>query len=170
MRTRNEDERREARVRLAFRLQTKHDIAWAEVAQLMGLSEKTYRDRIRRLGLKDPGLNRPSGAESALQRLQTELNKLIDGEDLPDKSKAEALMALAKAVKTVGDLASEAAPSDQDHNNGPVLSLSEVRQAVARIDRRIEELAQRRARETLGGGLDATTDNGGGTRMADPGA
>lgn len=135
----------------------------------MGLSEKTYRIRIRRLGFDDQEINKPSSSESAFQRLQSELNKLIDGDELPDKSKAEALMALAKAVKTVGELASETAPSEQSRETCAVVSLSEIRRALAHIDRRIDELAQRRAREILGRGLDATTDHGGGMRMADPG-
>ncbi|NKB82961.1 hypothetical protein [Brucella grignonensis] len=169
MKTRKIDECREARIRLAFRLQMKHDIASADVAQMMGLSEKTYRIRIRRLGLDDQEINKPSSSESAFQRLQSELNKLIDGDELPDKSKAEALMALAKAVKTVGELASETASSEQSRETCAVVSLSEIRRALTHIDRRIDELAQRRARKILGRGLDATTDHGGGMRMADPG-
>ncbi|MBV2142636.1 hypothetical protein KUG47_03870 [Falsochrobactrum sp. TDYN1] len=164
------DERREARVRLAFRLQMKHAIEIAQIAEVLGLSEKGYRDRVRRLKLEADKLNMPTAADHALERLQAELRKLIEGEELPDKSKAEALMALARAVKTVGELASETGSSRQEENAGTVVSLSELRQVLARIDRRIEELAQRRAREILGGGLDAKADIGGGKRMADKGA
>lgn len=91
--------------------------------------------------------------------MQAELNKLIDGDDLPDKSKAEALMALAKAVKTVGELVAETQTAEGDTVTS-VASLHEVRQALIRIDRRIEDLAQRRARDILGRGLDAKSDNG----------
>lgn len=170
LKTRKIDECREARVRLAFRLQMKHAVAVNEIAQVMGCSERQYLYWLKCLGLDEQIFTKPSGTESALQRLQSELNKLIDGDELPDKSKAEALMALAKAVKTVGELASETAPSGQDHDTGAVVSLSEINRALALIDRRIDELAQRRAQEILGRGLDATTDNGGGMRMADQGA
>lgn len=170
LKTAKGDERREARVRLAFRLQMKHAIEAAQIAEVLGLSEKGYRDRIRRLQLETDSRNMPSATEYALQRLQAELRKLIEGEELPDKSKAEALMALARAVKTVGELASETGSSSDEGERGAVVSLSELRQVLARIDRRIEELAQRRAREILGGGLDAKTDISGGKRMADKGA
>ena len=119
----------------------------------MGISEKNYRDRLKRHGFLEKMHSKPSATESALQRLQAELNKLIDGDELPDKSKAEALMALAKAVKTVGDLATETETTTVD-NAASVVSLHEVRQALIRIDRRIEDLAQRHAREIVERGLD----------------
>jgi len=169
LKTQKIDECREARVRLAFCLQMKHGITLSDMSQLMGISEKNYRDRLKRLGFLEQMHNKPSATESALQRLQAELNKLIDGDELPDKSKAEALMALAKAVKTVGDLATETETTTVD-NAGSVVSLHEVRQALIRIDRRIEDLAQRHAREIVERGLDAKSDNGSGSRMADQGA
>jgi hypothetical protein len=101
--------------------------------------------------------------------LRTELNKLIDGEELPDKNKAEALMALAKAVKTVGELAVETGAAEVD-GGALAPSLHEARQALARIDRRIDELAKRRAQEILGRGLDAKSDHDSGKRMAAQGA
>lgn len=169
MKTQNGDECREARVRLAFRLQMKHDITLADIAQVMGVSEKSYSDRLKRLGFLEQMHSKPSATESALQRFQAELNKLIDGDELPDKSKAEALMALAKAVKTVGDLATETETTTVD-NAASVASLHEVRQALIRIDRRIEDLAQRHAREIVERGLDAKSDNGSGSRVADQSA
>jgi hypothetical protein len=169
LKTRKIDECREARVRLAFRLQMKHDVAVIEIAQLMGCSERQYLYWLKCLGLDEQIFTQPSGTESALQRLQAELNKLIDGDELPDKSKAEALMALAKAVKTVGELAAETgAPEEGGAASGA--SLHEVRRIMTRIDRRIDQLAKRRAQEILGRGLDATADNRSGMRMADPGA
>ncbi|MFD1197650.1 hypothetical protein ACFQ3K_04820 [Brucella gallinifaecis] len=153
------DECREARVRLAFRLQKKHDIAVAEIVGVMGCSEKQYLHWLKGIGLDENALIKPSAADTALQRLQSELNKLIDAEELPEKGKAEALMALAKAVKTVGELATETGVSEVEDDTSKV-SLVKVRQALARIDRRINELAKRHARELLGRGLDAKSDNG----------
>ncbi|WP_247875225.1 hypothetical protein [Ochrobactrum sp. Marseille-Q0166] len=169
LKTRKNDERREAQVRLAFRLQMKHDVAVAEIAQVMGCTEKQYLHWLKGVGLDEKNLIKPSATDTALQRLQTELNKLIDAEELPDKGKAEALMALAKAVKTVNELVSETEISETDIG-ASVASLAEVRQALIRIDRRIDELAKRRAQEFLERGLDAQSDNGRGQRMAAQGA
>jgi len=159
------DERREARVRLAFCLQMKHDIVSAEIAEVMGSTEKQYLHWLKVIGLDEEALIKPSATDTALQRLQSELNKLIDAEELPDKGKAEALMALAKAVKTVGELATETGAVETSNDTG-LVSLVEVKAALARIDRRINELAKRRAREILGGGLDAKSDHGGEQRVA----
>ena len=159
MKTQKLDERREARVRLAFCLQMKHDIALAEVVELMGCTEKQYLQWLKLIGLDEKTLIKSSATDTALQRLQSELNKLIDADELPDKGKAEALMALAKAVKTVGELAIETNAVETSNDTG-LVSLGEVKAALARIDRRINELAKRRAREILGGGLDAKSDHG----------
>jgi len=165
LKTQKIDERREARVRLAFCLQTKHDIALADIVELMGCTEKQYLQWLKLIGLDEKALIKPSAADTALQRLQSELNKLIDAEELPDKGKAEALMALAKAVKTVGELSTETGAVETSNDTG-LVSLVEVKAALARIDRRINELAKRRAREILGGGLDAKSDHGVEQRVA----
>lgn len=165
MKTQKIDERREARVRLAFCLQMKHDIASADIVELMGCTEKQYLQSLKLIGLDEKTLIKPSATDTALQRLQSELNKLIDADELPDKGKAEALMALAKAVKTVGELATETGGAEASENTQQV-SLVDVKAALARIDRRINELAKRRAREILGGGLDAKSDHGVEQRVA----
>ena len=159
------DERREVRVRLAFCLQMKHDIVSAEIAEVMGSTEKQYLQWLKVIGLDEKASIKPSAADTALQRLQSELNKLIDAEELPDKGKAEALMALAKAVKTVGELSTETGAVETSNDTG-LVSLVDVKAALARIDRRINELAKRRAREILGGGLDAKSDHGVEQRVA----
>lgn len=169
MKTRKIDECREARVRLAFRLQMKHDILSADMAQLMGCTEKQYGHWLKGAGFDEKALIKPSVTDTALQRLQTELNKLIDAEELPDKGKAEALMALAKAVKTVGELVTETETSETS-TEASVVTLGDVRQALDRIDRRIDDLAERRAREILERGADAQSDHGCGQRMVIEGA
>jgi len=72
-------------------------------------------------------------------------------------------------VKTVGELATETGASEVG-GGALVPSLHEARQALARIDRRIDELAKRRAQEILGRGLDAKSDHDSGKRMAAQGA
>ncbi|WP_433849294.1 hypothetical protein [Brucella pseudogrignonensis] len=169
LKTRKIDERRQAQIRLAFRLQMKHDITKAEIVQLMGCSEKQYLHWLKGVGLDENALIKPSVTENALQRLQAELNKLIDAEELPDKGKAEALMALAKAVKTVGELATEAETSEVNPE-ASFVCLDDVKETLIRIDRRIDELAEIRAWEILERGPDAKSDNSSGQRMAAQGA
>jgi hypothetical protein len=163
--------RSEARIRLAYGLQTTHGIDSAEMAEVLGYSLDNYLVRLRRLQLVTPSgatLKPQVKADPALERLQTELKRLLDAEELPDKGKAEALMALARAVKTVGELSAEAtAPARSEESS--TVSVNEARQALLRIDRRIEELAKRRAREILGRGLDANAGDGGGGGVAAPG-
>lgn len=159
--------RSEARIRLAHALQTGHGIDPAEMARVLNLSLPRYLARLRQLKL-DAAKPAASPEVAALQRLQAELKRLLEAEELPDKGKAEALMALARAVKTLGELSSET-PPPAAVEAGPV-GLAQGRDALQRINRRIEELAQKRARELLGGGLDAPADAGGGRGMAAEGA
>ncbi|GEM_PF-673552 len=164
--------RSEARIRLAYALQVTHGIDTAEMAEVLGYSLDNYLVRLRRLqlvGASGAALKPQAKADPALERLQTELKRLLDAEELPDKGKAEALMALARAVKTVSELSAEAAVPARSEENSTV-SVNEARQALVRIDRRIEELAKRRAREILGRGLDANAGDGGGGGVASPGA
>lgn len=159
--------RSEARIRLAHAIQTGHGVDPADMAQLLDLSPEAYRTRLRRLKL-DIAAPAATPEALALARLQAELKRLLEAEELPDKGKSEALMALARAVKTLGELSSETAPPVPPEI-GPV-SLAEGRQALQRINRRIEDLAQKRARERLGGGSVLSADAGGGAGMAADGA
>ncbi len=162
---------RNERIRLAYQLQMRHGIAAGDLAAILGLSEEGYHLRLRRLKFIGDEPTQPQRpADSAFERLQVELQRLLHGEELPDKSKAEALMALARAVKTVGELTPEGGGQDTGRDMIVRPDVKEVRQALARIDRRIEELAEKRAREILGGGLGVPTDIGGGGRMAATGA
>ena len=125
---------------------------------MLALSPEKYLAAIRRLGPDDGDIRGQSPTAVVLDRLQLELKRLIEGEELPDKGKAEALMALARAVKTVGELASEVVrPPERDNRTA---SVTEIRQVLSRIDRRIDELANRRAQAMLGGGFDAGTTDG----------
>ncbi|ABX61675.1 MULTISPECIES: hypothetical protein [Brucella] len=161
---------RHERIRLAYQLQVRHGITAEDLAKILGLSEERYDLWLRRLkctGSEAKAPQRP--IEGAFERLQAELQRLLDGEQLPDKSKAEALMALAKAVKTVDELTAESTTTETGREIATP-DIKEVRQALARIDRRIEELAEKRAREILGGGPGVSADIGSARRMADPGA
>lgn len=161
----------EVRVRRAHALQVAHGIDIADMAEAMGLSLTNYIARLNRLQLDiNTVTNRElRKVDPALERLQTELKRLLDAEELPDKSKAEALMALARAVKTVNELSAESsAPAARTEEKAA--DVNGTRQALLRIDRRIDELAKKRAREIMERGLDAKATDKGGGRMADPGA
>lgn len=162
-----------ARILLAHRLQKQHGIAAEDMARILAISLEKYLAEIERLGPDEAEPKaQPTQSPTAmvLDRLQSELKRLIEGEELPDKGKAEALTALARAVKTVGELVSEAGQLSPPERENKTESAANIRQVLSRIDRRIDELANKRAQAMLGGGFDAKTTNGGGGRMADPGA
>ncbi len=161
----------EARVRRAHELQVAYGIDIAIMAEVMGLSLNNYLQRLRRLQLDGAVQSETERrtTDPALERLQMELKRLLDAEELPDKSKAEALMALARAVKTVNELSAESSvPAERTEEKAA--DVNETRQALLRIDRRIDELAKKRAREIMERGLDAKATDEGGGGMADPGA
>ncbi|MHC5230908.1 hypothetical protein [Brucella sp. LJL56] len=161
--------RGEARIRTAHRLQIAHGIDPADMAELLSVSVSQYLNRLNRLNLACSSAAPDSDKrtrDAILERLQAELKRLLDGEDLPDKSKSEALMALARAVKSVGELTAEERPTSQSPAGGAVASLGETRKALMRISRRINELAESRAREILDGGPDAAASGSSGGGVA----
>lgn len=163
-------DRAETRIRLGHQLQILHGIDVGDMAEVLGLSLKTYQTRLRLLKLDTVEKSvEQRQVDPALERLQTELNRLLDAEELPDKSKAEALMALARAVKTVNELAAETVTVTREAGETQA-DVNQTRQALVRINRRIDELAKTRARHIMERGLDAKTTDSGGGGMADPGA
>ncbi|WP_247881997.1 hypothetical protein [Brucella intermedia] len=174
--------RGEARLRLAHQLQVAHGIDPADIALLLSVPVSQYLNRLNRLNLDCSSAAADSQVktrDAILARLQAELERLLDGEDLPDKSKSEALMALARAVKSVGELTAEdksVGPSGPSGPSGPLFagrtaaSLSDTRRALMRISRRINELAESRAREILDGRPDAAASGSSGGGMAVSGA
>jgi len=150
--------RGEARIRLAHQLQTAHGIDPVDMADLLSVPVSQYLNRLNRLNLACSSVAADSEKrtrDAILERLQAELKRLLEGEDLPDKSKSEALMALARAVKSVSELTAEEKAPSQPPAGRAVASLSETRKALMRISRRINELAESRAREILDGRPDA---------------
>ncbi len=159
----------EARIRLAHQLQVAYGIDPADIAELLSISVSQYLNRLNRLNLVSSSAapdSEKNTRDAILERMQIELKRLLDGENLPDKSKSEALMALARAVKSVGELTAEEKPVGRSSSGAAVASLGETRKALTRISRRINELAERRAREILDGRPDAATSGGGGGGVA----
>ena len=165
--------RGEARIRLAHQLQIAHGIDPADMAELLSVSVSQYLNRLSRLNLACSSAqvdSQKAAHDAILERLQAELKRLLEGGDLPDKSKSEALMALARAVKSVGELTSEERGTSQPSAGRVVASLGDTRKALMRISRRINELAESRAREILDGRPDAAASGSGGGGVAVPGA
>ncbi|QPB10646.1 hypothetical protein [Bacteriophage sp. 103231] len=165
--------RGEARIRLAHQLQIAHGIDPADMAELLSVSISQYLNRLNRLNLACSSVAADSEKrtrDAILERLQAELKRLLDGEDLPDKSKSEALMALARAVKSVGELTAEEKPVSQPPSGIAVASLGETRKALMRISRRIDELAESRAREIMDSRPDAAARGSSGGGVAVSGA
>ena len=129
-------------------MQVAHGIDPADIALLLSVPVSQYLNRLNRLNLDCSSAVADSQVktrDAILARLQAELERLLDGEDLPDKSKSEALMALARAVKSVGELTAEdksAGPSGPLFAGCTAASLSDTRRALMRISRRINELAR----------------------------
>lgn len=165
--------RGEARIRLAHQLQIAHGIDPADMAELLSVSVSQYLNRLNRLNLAcssavpDPA---KKTHDAILERLQTELKRLLEAGDLPDKSQSEALMALARAVKSIGELSAEDKPNVQPASGREAASLSDTRKALTRISRRIDEIAERRARQILDGRSDAPASGNSGGRVAVSGA
>nr|WP_247886259.1 hypothetical protein [Brucella intermedia] len=146
---------------------------------MLSVPVSQYLNRLNRLNLDCSSAAADSQVktrDAILARLQAELERLLDGEDLPDKSKSEALMALARAVKSVGELTAEDKSAGPSGPSGPLFagrtatSLSDTRRALMRISRRINELAESRAREILDGRPDAAASGSSGGGMAVSGA
>ncbi|PYE88380.1 hypothetical protein [Phyllobacterium leguminum] len=153
-----------ARNHAGYRLTCKYSVPHADIAFLLGMKEKNYLTRLRRLGI-DADVNttqRLPGLEEILARIRAELMRLTEEGRVPDKGAVDALVSLARALKTVIELEREnIAPPVAD--TGPAsVSPEELREALARIDRRIDELANLRAAEIIQRRLDGSHNNGSG--------
>ncbi|WP_420959896.1 hypothetical protein [Brucella sp. IR073] len=159
-----------ARIHAGHRVVLKYGVPHVEIAALLNIKESTYLRGLRRLGLDhDPGerADRLPDMEEILARIRTELMRLTEGGKVPDKGAVDALVSLAKALKTIVDLEresdmrpAEAAPAE--------IKPAELREALALIDRRIDELATLRAAEIIHRGIDQGDADRAGEGMAHP--
>lgn len=141
-----------AKLRAACRMQQRYNIASAEMAAVLGISEVIYRKRLLQLGFDISNMENPFGlygeAAGIMVKLQTELARLANDSGMPDKSTADALTALARTVKTVVELMREGA-SEVDMATKTTENSGDIGAALHKIDRRINELAEVRAAEIL---------------------
>lgn len=155
-----------SQLRVCQSVQMRYGVPAREMAAVLCLKEEQYRNKLRKLGLTPD----PSAFEFDLRRdateivvkIQSELGRLAREDGLPDKGAADALTALARTVKTVGELLKESEGIDSravpkgEATDG--LDMNRMRTALQRVERRIEELAQKRANEILDRRSESQTD------------
>ncbi|GAB1581387.1 hypothetical protein [Phyllobacterium phragmitis] len=145
------------RARAGYHVTRKYGVPHADIAFLLNIEEKTYLRRLRLSGF-DPDAairsDRLPDMEGILANIRTELLRLTEGGKVPDKGAADALTSLARALKTVIELARESTPPPAMETAPATVTPEELREALARIDRRINELADSRAAEIIRRRLD----------------
>jgi len=140
------------RRRCAFELCQDRGISAAEMAPLFGLDEQQFLRALKRDGLSFDELEKKSRqlrlAERIMKVLQKEVEALTTlGDGALSKTKLEALAQLARTIERVGDLQEKFAVERLSVSVG--LNADELRTVLTRIDERINELADMRARELV---------------------
>jgi hypothetical protein len=141
------------RRRSAYVLCREHGIAPCEAAPLLGLTEEQFLRAIRRDGLSVDDLRQGNSqlrtARKIMKLLRRELETLCAIEnEISSKARLEALALLARTIDKVSDL-QEKFDTARVRSSGS-LPPDELRAVLKRIDERINELAQIRARELVG--------------------
>lgn len=141
------------RLCMAYALQKRFRISEAQFAPVLGISVNTYQKRLKRAGLSliaDAAQHSLFDTDDILTKINAELLRFSQLDGLPDKAAVDALTGLAKAVKTISELAKEtginSVPAFQaDNNSASGVKPEDVREALSLIDRRIIQLAADRA-------------------------
>lgn len=135
------------RLLVAHRLQRHFAIAAQDMAILLGVTVDAYYKRLKKAGLDIAATDLPTlDIDDILMKINAELQSFSKAEGLPDKSAVDALAALAKAVKSISELAKETRadrlPDEREtqSDNGGVKP-EEVREALSLINRKIAELS-----------------------------
>lgn len=141
------------RRRSAYALCREYGIAPGEAAPLLGLTEKQFLSGIQRDGLSADELRRGNSqlraARKIMRLLRRELETLAASENgISGKARLDALALLARTIDKVSDLQEKFDTARTQSSSG--LTPDELRAALKRIDERINELANIRARELVG--------------------
>ncbi|PRD45793.1 hypothetical protein C5748_01170 [Phyllobacterium phragmitis] len=161
-----------------YRLHGKYGVPHAEIAFVLGVEERIYLNRLRRGGI-DPDMTKraddlPLDVEEILANIRNELVRLTEGGKVPDKAAVDALGSLARALKAFIELARENTVQPAPAADPVAVKPEELRDALARIDRRINELADVRAAEIIQrrheGQFEGQSGDGGGQGVVLPGA
>ena len=161
------------RRRSAVALCRDYGISSAEIAPLFGEDEAQFLRALKRNGLSGGEFEQKSRqlrlAEKIMNLLQKEVEALTAlEEDSLSKTKLDTLALLARTIEKVGDLQERFAAVRLEAVGG--LSTDELRNVLTRIDERIDELAEMRARELVQIQSQRTGVESGGPGMDDPGA
>lgn len=160
------------RRRSAFALCREYGISAGEVAPVLGVTEPQFLRALRRDGLSFSEMQQGTRQLRIAQRIMELLRKELDTlsafeKDVSSKTRLDALAQLARTIERVSDL-QERFAAERAHAVGG-LNPDELRAVLKRIDERIDELAEIRARELVrkefkqpGGGCSRTgVDNPG---------
>jgi hypothetical protein len=162
------------RAHAGYRLHLRYGVPHADIAFLLKVKERSYLNRLNREGIDPHAAGRldglPVDIEEILANIRNELARLTEGGKVPDKGAADALTALARALKTVIELARESTPRPVAEAAPAAVSTEELSEALARIDRRIDELANLRAAEIVRRRLERPAGDGADTGVVLPGA
>ncbi len=140
------------RRRCAFALCRDYGISANEIAPILNVTEEQFLRGLHRDGLSfiemQQGSRQLRIAQKIMGLLQREIETLSSlSEDTFSKARLDAMVLLARTIERVGDL-QERFAAERSQNVGG-LNADELRAVLKRIDERIDELADNRARELV---------------------
>lgn len=140
------------RRRTAFTLCREHGIALSEMAIVLGISEESFLLGLQRSNLSADEFQRSSGdlrlIRSIMELMRCELERLATSANGPwSKARLDALAQMARTMDLLSDMQERFAAARPQAHGG--LTTDELRAALTRIDERINELANIRARELV---------------------
>lgn len=140
------------RRRSAFALCRDHGISAAEIVPVLGVDEQQFLRGLERDGLSLREMQQGNRQLRIAQRIMDLLRKELDTlsaleEETSSKTRLDALALLARTIERVSDLQERFAAERAQTVGG--LSADELRAVLKRIDERIDELADIRARELV---------------------
>jgi len=140
------------RRRSAFALCREYGISAAEIAPLLGVDEQKFLRGLKHDGLSYSDMQHGNSqlrlAQWIMDLLRKELETLSSlDEEVSVKARLDALALLARMIERVSDL-QERLATDRAQTAGG-LSADELRAVLKRIDERIDEPADSRARELV---------------------
>ncbi|MDR6633739.1 putative ArsR family transcriptional regulator [Phyllobacterium sp. 1468] len=144
----------------------------AEIAPVLGLNAQQFLRALNRDGLSYSDMQQGNGQLRLAQRIMDLLRKELDtlsslDREAPGKVRLDALALLARTIDRVSDLQDRFATTRAQAVGG--LSADELRAVLKKIDERIDELADIRARELVRKELERQGSAGGPTGVDVPG-
>ncbi|UXN60769.1 hypothetical protein [Phyllobacterium zundukense] len=160
------------RRRSAFALCREYGISAAEIVPLLGLTEGQFLRALNRDGLSYSDMQQGNRQLRLVQRIMDLLRKELDtlsslDEGASGKVRLDALALLARTIERVSDLQERFATTRAQTVGS--LSADELRAVLKKIDERIDELADIRARQLVRKELEQQGSAGGSGGVDVPG-